>query len=103
MLTTQHYVNQGGCDMVVYRVTPPGAESGVQAGPAWFKGFPMPGATDPALRFAIFAYPYNAPSGTAVHVKARDEAANEVLASFNLKVSPRKFRTRTASRTRAAC
>jgi murein DD-endopeptidase MepM/ murein hydrolase activator NlpD len=95
VLTTQHYVNQGGCDMVVYRVTPPGVESGVQAGPAWFKGFPMPGATDPALRFAIFAYPYNAPAGTALHVKARDEAANEVLARFNLKVSPRKFRTRT--------
>jgi murein DD-endopeptidase MepM/ murein hydrolase activator NlpD len=95
VLTTQHYVNQGGCDMVVYRVTPPGVESGVQAGPAWFKGFPMPGAADPALRFAIFAYPYNAPAGTAVHVKARDEAANEVVANFNLKVSPRKFRTRT--------
>jgi murein DD-endopeptidase MepM/ murein hydrolase activator NlpD len=95
VLTTQHYVNQGGCDMVVYRVTPPGVESGVQAGSAWFKGFPMPGSTDPALRFAIFAYPYNAPAGTALHVKARDEAANEVLARFNLKVSPRKFRTRT--------
>ncbi|HEY8149633.1 MAG TPA: hypothetical protein VIK51_12075, partial [Vicinamibacteria bacterium] len=95
VLTTQHYVNQGGCDMVVYRVTPPGVESGVQAGPAWFKGFPMPGAADPALRFAIFAYPYNAPAGTAVHVKARDEAANEVVANFNLKVSPRKFRSRT--------
>jgi len=95
VLTTQHYVNQGGCDMVVYRVTPPGVESGVQAGPAWFKGFPMPGATDPALRFAIFAYPYNAPAGTALHLKARDEAANEVVARFNLRVSPRKFRTRT--------
>jgi murein DD-endopeptidase MepM/ murein hydrolase activator NlpD len=95
VLTTQHYVNQGGCDMVVYRVTPPGAESGVQAGPAWFKGFPMPGARDGAVRFAIFAFPYDAPAATPVHVKARDEAGNEVVANFNLKVFPRQFRTRT--------
>jgi len=95
VLTTQHYVNQGGCDMVVYRVTPPGAESGVQAGESWFKGFPMPGARDAAVRFAIFAYPYDAPAGTPVHVKARDEAGNEVVAGFNLKVFPRQFRTRT--------
>jgi murein DD-endopeptidase MepM/ murein hydrolase activator NlpD len=80
--------------MVVYRVTPAAAESGVQAGEAWFKGFPMPGATDPSLRFAIFAYPYDAPAGTPVHLKARDEAGNEVLANFNLKVFPRQFRTR---------
>ena len=95
VLTTQHYVNQGGCDMVVYRVTPAGAESGVQAGEAWFKGFPMPGARDGAVRFALFAFPYDAREGAAVHVKARDEAGNEVVASFNLKVFPRKFRTRT--------
>jgi murein DD-endopeptidase MepM/ murein hydrolase activator NlpD len=95
VLTSQHYVNQGGCDMVVYRVTPPGAESGVQAGDAWFKGFPMPGARDPAVRFAIFAFPYDAPAATPVHVKARDEAGNEVVANFNLKVFPRSFRTRT--------
>jgi murein DD-endopeptidase MepM/ murein hydrolase activator NlpD len=94
VLTTQHYVNQGGCDMVVYRVTPPGAESGVQAGDAYFRGFPMPGATDPAVRFAIFAYPYDAPAGTPVQLRARDEAANEVLANFNVKVFPRTFRRR---------
>jgi murein DD-endopeptidase MepM/ murein hydrolase activator NlpD len=94
VLTTQHYVNQGGCDMVVYRVTPPEAESGVQVGDAYFKGFPMPGATDPALRFAVFAYPYDAKAGTPLRLKARDEAANEGLASFNVKVFPRQFRTR---------
>jgi murein DD-endopeptidase MepM/ murein hydrolase activator NlpD len=94
VLTTQHYVNQGGCDMVVYRVTPPGAESGVEAGNAWFPGFPMPGASDPAIHFALFAYPYDAAAGTTIRLKARDEASNEVLAGFNLKVFPRTFRTR---------
>ena len=95
VLTTQHYVNQGGCDMVVYRVTPPGVESGVQAGEAYFKGFPMPGAADPAVHFAIFAYPYDAAAGTPVRLEARDEAANESVASFSLKVFPKTFRTRT--------
>ena len=95
VLTTQHYVHQGGCDMVVYRVTPAGVESGVQAGEAYFKGFPVPGATDASLRFSIFAYPYDAPAGTVVRVKARDEAANEAMAGLNLKVFPRTFRTRT--------
>jgi murein DD-endopeptidase MepM/ murein hydrolase activator NlpD len=95
VLTTQHYVNQGGCDMVVYRVTPPGVESGVQADDAWFKGFPMPGTADPAVHFAIFAYPYDARPGRPIHLQARDEAANEVVTNFTVKVFPRAFRSRT--------
>ncbi|HUG53951.1 MAG TPA: M23 family metallopeptidase [Vicinamibacteria bacterium] len=94
-LTTQHYVNQGGADLVVYRVTPPEAESGVQSGEAWFKGFAMPGAADPAVRFALFAHPYDAPPGTAARLQARDDAGNEAAASFNVKVFPKSFRTRT--------
>lgn len=95
VLTTQHYVNQGGCDMVVYRVSPGTIESGVVAGPAFFRGFPLPGAKDPRVRFAVFAYPYDAPAGTPVRVRARDEAANEVLANFHLKVDRKAFRSRS--------
>ena len=65
-----------------------------------FKGFPMPGASDPGLRFAIFAYPYDAPAGTTLRLKARDEASNEVLANFHVKVFPKTFRTRHAARGR---
>ena len=35
------------------------------SGPAFFRGFPLPGARDPRVHFAIFAYPYDAPPGTA--------------------------------------
>ena len=94
VLTRQHYVNQGGCDMVVYRVTPAEAESGVVVGPAFFKGFPLPGATDPAVRFAIFAMPYDVDPSTPIRVRARDEAQNESLVGFWVKVFPRTFRTR---------
>jgi murein DD-endopeptidase MepM/ murein hydrolase activator NlpD len=94
VLTTQHYVNQGGCDMVVYKVTPSAAESGVTIGPAYFKGFPMPGGSDPAVHFAIFCFPYDAAPSTPVRLKARDEASNEALAGFWIRVFPKTFRSR---------
>ena len=94
VLTRQHYVNQGGCDMIVYKVTPAEAESGVVVGPAFFKGFPLPGAADPAVRFSIFALPYDADPATPMRVRARDEAQNESLVGFWVKVFPRTFRTR---------
>src|SRR2546428_8999265 len=90
----QHYVNRGGGDMVVYKLTPAEAESGVVVGTAFFKGFPLPGATDPAVRFAIFALPYDVDPATPIRVRARDEAENESLVGFWVKVFPRAFRTR---------
>ena len=48
VLTTQHYVNQGGCDMVVYRVSAGVIESGVVAGRAFFRGFPFARGERPA-------------------------------------------------------
>lgn len=94
VLTTQHYVNQGGCDMIVYKVTPDSAASGVLVGDRFFRGFPMPGSKDPSTRFAVFAYPYDVPAGTAVRLRARDEAGNESLSAFWIKIFPRQFRTR---------
>ncbi len=81
--------------MVVYRVSAGAIESGVVAGPAFFRGFPLPGASDPRVHFAIFAYPYDAPPGTQLRLRARDEAANEVLANFHLKVDRKAFRSRS--------
>jgi murein DD-endopeptidase MepM/ murein hydrolase activator NlpD len=93
-LSTQHYVNQGGADMIVYKVHPPTAESGVVAGPYFFRGFPLPGAKEPGTHFAIFALPYDQAANTPLKLRARDEAGNEVLSSFWVKVFPKKFRSR---------
>ncbi|HEY7412697.1 MAG TPA: M23 family metallopeptidase [Vicinamibacteria bacterium] len=93
VLTAQHYVNQGGCDMVVYKVTPADAESGVLAGERFFPGHPMPGAP-PGVHFAVFAYPYDAGPDLPIRLRARDKAENEVLAGFTLKVFPKTFRNR---------
>jgi len=92
--TNQHYVNQGGCDTVVYKVTPASVTSGVRVGAYFFRGYPMPGASDPALHFALFCLPYDAAADTPIRVAARDEAGNEALAGFWLKVFPKKFRAR---------
>lgn len=94
VLTTQHYVNQAGCDMVVYRVTPPEAETGVVVGNYFFKGFPMPGAREPGTHFALFAFPYDAAPGTPIRLRGRDQAQNESLANFSVRVFPKKFRQR---------
>lgn len=91
VLTGQHYLRQGGCDLVAYRVTPPPAESGVLVGEAFFRGFPVPGAGDPAVHFALFALPHDADPAVPVRLRARDEAGNETLAGVPLKAFPRSF------------
>jgi murein DD-endopeptidase MepM/ murein hydrolase activator NlpD len=94
-LTAQHYVNQGGCDLVVYRAGASAVESGVVVGSTFFRGYPLPGAREPDVRFAIFAFPYDAPGNAPVRLRARDEAGNEALANFNVRTFAKAFRTRT--------
>lgn len=93
VLSGQHYINQGGSECVVYRVSEDAQTSGVQVGPMFFPGFPVDPA-NPKLRFALFALKYDLPADTPVRVIARDAAGNEVTASFWQKVFPKKFRSR---------
>ena len=84
--------------MVVYRVTPPGAESGVQAGESLLQGLPdARSAAIPPCASRSSPIPTTRRQATPCALKARDEAGNEVVAGFNLKVFPRKFRTRTSA------
>jgi len=53
-----------------------------------------PGAQDPSLHFSIFCLPYDAKADTPIRLAARDEARNEALSSFWLKVFPKTFRKR---------
>ena len=88
----QHYINQGGSECVVYRVSDDVEVSGVQAGPHFFPGFPL--KSDPKVRFALFALAYDLPADTPIRVIARDAAGNESTAGFWQKVFPKKFRSR---------
>ena len=97
VLTAQHYVNQGGCDMVVYRVTPAGRpRSGVVVGDRFFQGFPAPGRHRARRGIRHLRAPLRRcrpppPSGCAPATRRRTRA----LVGFWLKVFPKVFRTRT--------
>ena len=90
-----HYVNHGGSEMVVYRVTPPDAESGVQVGERFYRGYPASGAGldgDDTLRVAFFALLHDQDLGTPIELYAADAAGNETRAPFDHRVFPKSFR-----------
>ena len=93
VLSGQHYINQGGSECVVYRVSNDVEVSGVEVGPHFYPGFPVAGA-DPKLRFSLFALEYDQPADTVARVIARDAAGNQSVATFWQKVFPKKFRSR---------
>jgi len=85
VLSTHHYVNHGGSEFVVYRVTPPEADSGVRVGEETYPGYPASGVhlggvsiTDPEIRVAFFALLYDQDQETPLSVFASDEAGNAV-------------------------
>jgi hypothetical protein len=94
VMTSQHYINQGGCDMVVFRVSPATTESGVQVGNDFFTSFPIKDSKS-EVRLCLFAIPYDASTATVPKVVARDDVGNETLASFTYRIFPKKFHTDT--------
>ncbi len=90
VLEGQHYINQGGSECVVYRVSGDADVSGVQVGTHFFPGHKL----DKDLHFALFALQYDWPVDTPMKVVARDAAGNETSAEFWHKVFPKKFRER---------
>jgi murein DD-endopeptidase MepM/ murein hydrolase activator NlpD len=94
VLTPQVYVDQGGCDLVLFTVSPGTAESGIQVGPYFFRSWPVK-ASLPDTRMCLFAYPYNVDPKTPAHIVARDDVGNETKEGFSRKVFPKKFRKGT--------
>jgi murein DD-endopeptidase MepM/ murein hydrolase activator NlpD len=92
VMSGQHYINQGGAECVVYRVSDDADQSGVRVGPHFFPGYPLAGGS--GLRFAVFAFAYDLPVDTIAQVVARDAAGNESVAGFWQKVFPKPFRIR---------
>ena len=97
VISTHHYINVGGSEFIVYRVTPPDAESGVRVGEVTYPGFSgsAAGLTDPSLKIAFFALLFNQKPDTAMEVFARDVAGNEARAQFEHRVFPKRFRSST--------
>lgn len=96
VLSTHHYLNHGGAEMVVYRATPPDVISGVRVGDLEYLGYPASGAgvagADDSTRVAFFALLHDQDLTTPVVAFARDEAGNEAHVSFVERVFPKPFR-----------
>ncbi len=89
----QHYINQGGAELVTFTVSGYWTEAGVRVGPYTFRSFPLPGR--PAgERFAIFAFPWDVPADTVPVVYASNPSGAQALAHFWCKVFPKEFRSR---------
>jgi murein DD-endopeptidase MepM/ murein hydrolase activator NlpD len=89
----QHYINQGGMELVTFSATGSWNEAGVRVGKYSFRSFPLPGK--PAdQRFAMFAYPWDMPPDITPAVYARNLAGTEAVGRFMFKLFPKKFRVR---------
>jgi murein DD-endopeptidase MepM/ murein hydrolase activator NlpD len=97
VVSTHHYVNVGGAELVVYRVTPSDAESGVRVGDITYPGFSgsQAGLRDPDLKVAFFALLHDQKPGTPIELYARDTAGNTARAQFDHRVFPKSFRKST--------
>jgi murein DD-endopeptidase MepM/ murein hydrolase activator NlpD len=96
VLSTHHYVNLGGSEMVVYRATPADVASGVRVGDLEYPGFPASGAgvtgAGPEVKVAFFALLHDQDLRTPIAAFARDEAGNEAKATFVDNVFPKPFK-----------
>ena len=92
----QHYINQGGSELVTFTASGYWTEAGVRVGKYTFRSFPMPGQTDPnsSQRFSLFAFPWDVPADTIPEVYARNPSGAEATAKFWFKVFPKTFRAR---------
>jgi murein DD-endopeptidase MepM/ murein hydrolase activator NlpD len=99
VVSTGHYVNLGGSEMVVYRVSPNDVQSGVMVGDLTYPGYPGSGATvegvriaDPGVRVAFFALRYDQALSAPMRLYARDEAGNVSYAEFDHRTFPKAFK-----------
>lgn len=94
LLSTQHYIRQGGAESVRYRTSRDTIRSGVRVGERSFRGYRQSSAaTDEFV--CIFALAYNAPAQTSVVVWAEDHVGNLTESALPVVQLNRSFRQRT--------
>ena len=95
VLSTFHFVNHGGSEFAIFRVTPDDVQSGVRVGDREYPSFPASGAgitSDPALRVAFFALLHDQATSTRIDVFARDAAGNQVVVPLDYRVFPKAYK-----------
>lgn len=81
ILSSQHYVRQGGSGVVLLRAGTTAAKSGVRVGDRDFISYPRPSGAA-GERFALFGVPWNVSDPSQLKVFAEDDAGNRVELSF---------------------
>jgi murein DD-endopeptidase MepM/ murein hydrolase activator NlpD len=94
VVSTHHYINLGGSEFAVLRVTPQDATAGVRVGDKTYPSFPgsAVGIADPTLRVAMFALLYDQDLTTPIGVFASDAAGNTTTAPLDYKAFPKVFK-----------
>jgi murein DD-endopeptidase MepM/ murein hydrolase activator NlpD len=89
----QHYINQGGAELVILDVGGSWTEAGVRVGRYSAGSFPMPGQPENSnTRFSLFPYPWDLSPDTIPGAFVRNIAGTEATTTFWVKVFPKKFR-----------
>ncbi|HEX4772113.1 MAG TPA: M23 family metallopeptidase [Bryobacteraceae bacterium] len=89
----QHYINQGGSELVTLELGGNWTEAGVRSGKYTAGTFAMPGQPENSNhRFSLFPYPWDLSPDVVPIAYARNDAGTEVTASFWVKVFPKQFR-----------
>jgi len=79
VVSTKHYINLGGAEMIVYRATPSDVESGVKVGDLEYPGF----ATTGDLHVAFFALRYDQDVKVPMKLYARDASGEIATSDFD--------------------
>lgn len=91
----QHYITQGGAELVTFTVSGYWTEAGVRVGRYRFRSFPRPGAKSANERFCLFAWPWDVPATEQAVVYASNTAGAEATSPFWQKVTPKQWRRRS--------
>jgi murein DD-endopeptidase MepM/ murein hydrolase activator NlpD len=90
----QHYINQGGMELVIIEAGGNWTEAGVRVANYRVGSFPMPGEPDNSShRFALFPFPWNVSPDTIPLAYAANGAGTEVTTTFWTKIFPKSFRS----------
>lgn len=91
VVTREHYLNQGGTGLVVYRLSEECPRSGVRVGSNFFPGY-SGYYTDRSLQIAFFALGHQQGPGTEIVLEAADPAGNAAAGRFYHHIRKKAFK-----------
>ena len=98
----QHYINQGGSELVTFDVNGVWSQAGVKIGPYTAASFALPGQPDNSShRFSLFPFSWELPVDTQPVVFVRNAAGDQSTATFWTRIFPKKFHRSTINLTDA--